>query len=179
MLFERGLVDPKVKKYTQHGQKVDGIVDVETSMSDIMGNCEDFRNETTEMAELLAKLGVQMEQTPRKHPELAGEGVEYSWGKGKPEFRRSHDYNPNAASLERRVRAALDSSTVLTRPRIRKFIRRGNEYKRAYRELENGQQVDAGASAGSVTHTDIEQMKRDVKAHRSTKDQDLKFIQES
>ena len=158
---------------------MDGIVDVETSLPGITGNCEDFRNETTEIAELLAKLGVQMEQTPRKHPELAGEGVEYSWGKGKLEFRRSNDYNPNAASLERRVRAALDSSTVLTRSRIRKFIRRGNEYKRAYRELENGQQVDAGATAGSVTHTDIEQMKRDVKAHRSTKDQDLKFIQES
>ena len=35
------------------------------------------------MHELMAVLGIGMEQTPKGYPELAGRGVEYCWGKSK------------------------------------------------------------------------------------------------
>ena len=66
----------------------------------------DFRHEVTAMAELMAELGHEMEQTPRRHPERAGCGIEYSWGKSKLFFRRNNDFSGNAKNLEARVDAA-------------------------------------------------------------------------
>ena len=107
MLFERGLLDPAMmNKYSLNGKVVDGILDERTNLRGILGNCDDFRHEVTAMAELMAELGHEMEQTPRKHPELAGCGIEYSWGKSKLFFRRNNDFSGNAKNLEARVDAA-------------------------------------------------------------------------
>jgi hypothetical protein len=177
VLFERGFLDPnKMSLYTLTGKVVDGVVDETTSLRSILANCDDFRHEVSAMAELMKGLGHDMDQTPKKHPEFAGRGVEYSWGKAKLYFRRNNDYNSNAEALEKRVRAAL-SNEVLTLRRTRKFLRRANEYKRAYRDLAD---IQAGAATncpeGGVTHKDIEEMKKQVKAHRCTLDQDKAFI---
>ncbi len=56
---------------------------------------------------MLTELGIGMEQTPRCHPELAGRGIEYCWGKAKLEFRRNNDFNPQNERTELRVRASL------------------------------------------------------------------------
>jgi hypothetical protein len=114
ILFQRGLLDPTIK-YTKKGRIVDGITDPKMRLELILGGCEDFRNEVSATSELMTLLGHNIDQTPRKHPEIAGRGIEYSWGNAKLTFRRSNDYCPNAASLERRDRATLDSGTVLTR----------------------------------------------------------------
>ena len=83
VLFERGWLDPAVK-YTIKGPKLpDGTRDESKSLATIMAMCEDFRNEATAMHELMGLLGVEMGQTPKGHPELAGRGIEFFWGKGK------------------------------------------------------------------------------------------------
>jgi hypothetical protein len=67
------------------------VVDESTSLLKILANCEDFKTETTAMHELVALLGMGMEQTPKGHPELAGRGIEYCWGKSKYEFRKHNN----------------------------------------------------------------------------------------
>jgi len=106
--------------------------------------------------------------TPKKHPEIAGCGVEYGWGKSKYVFRHNNDYNPRAEAFEARTRAALASVTLA---RSRKYLRRANDYKRAYREIALG-----GSAEAAAFYADIEKIKKTCKSHRCTFDQDLKFI---
>ena len=109
--------------------------------------------------------------TPKKHPEIAGHGVEYGWGKAKYEFRHSNDYSPNSEAFEKFVRFSL---LPVTLARARKYLRRVNDYKRAYRELEVGGSVEAAA-----VYADIQKIKRKCKTHRCTFDQDYAFIVKS
>jgi len=112
----------------------------------------------------------QFESSPAKHPELAGRGVEYSWGKGKYEFRHNNDYSPNKENLEKRVYAAL---ATITTSRSRSFLRKANDYKRAYRIL--AERGEEGAAA-AAEFADIEKIRKQVRANRCAFDQDYKFI---
>lgn len=42
------------------------------SLKRLMAACEDFKTETTAIHDLMHLLGVEMDQTPKCHPELAG-----------------------------------------------------------------------------------------------------------
>ena len=180
VLFERGLLDPERLKggkdgnkieYTKDAKTIDGIPDESYSLSSMLAQCRDFQNEPTAMEELTELLGHKQEKTPKKHPEIAGRGIEYCWGKAKMTFRHNNNYSPNAKNLEGRVRDALDSSTVLTLERARKFNRKATDYKRSYVALDGG--------GGEVEFADIEKMKKQSKTHRCTLDQDHAFIQNS
>jgi hypothetical protein len=168
VLFERGWLNPQVE-YTMKGTNgADGILDEATSLECIMASCEDFREETTAMHEFMELLGVEMEKTPKGHPELAGCGVEYGWGKSKYTFRHINNYSSNKVAFMKIVRQSLASVTL---ERARRFLRRANDYKRAYRALAEG----AGAEAVAA-YADIEKLRKESKAHRCTFDQDYKFI---
>ena len=182
VLFERGLLDPERMKggkerskieYTKDAKTIDGIPDESYSLSSMLAQCRDFQNEPTAMEELTELLGHKQEKTPKKHPEIAGRGIEYCWGKAKMTFRHNNNYSSNAKNLEGRVRDALDSSTVLTLERARKFNRKATDYKRSYVVL------DGGEGGGEVEYADIEKMKKQCKAHRCTLDQDYALIQNS
>ena len=67
-------------------------MDESASLLKLMANCEEFKTETTAMHELMALLGIGMEQTSKGHPELAGRGIEYCWGKGKYGFRKHNNF---------------------------------------------------------------------------------------
>ena len=129
-----------------------------------MPNCEDFKTEITAMHELMEPLGIWMEQTPKGHPELAGRGIEYCWGKSKYEFRKHNNFVSGKENFEKRVMTALKSVTLR---RSRAFLRKANDYKRAYRMLIDGFGVEAVAQ-----YADIEKMSAIVKNHRCTFDQD-------
>ena len=184
--FERGLLDPqrlrggkdgKKIEYTKGAKYFDGIPDESYSLTSIIASCADFQNEPTAMEELTKLLGHEQEKTPKKHPELAGMGIEYMWGKSKMTFRRDGSYSSNAESLERRVRAALDPNLVLHIKRVRAMQRRSNDYKRSYMLLGGG--VGGGGASKVVEYADIEKMKKKCKTHRCSLDQDYKFIKES
>ena len=148
----------------------DGIPDEPYSLVSIVGRCQDFLNEPTAMAELSQLLGHEQEKTPKKHPELAGEGVEYMWGKSKMTYRHNNNYSSNAKNLEQRVRDALDPNLVLPIKRVRAMQRKANDYKRSYMALEESSGGD------DLEYADIEKMKEKCKAHRSSLDQDYAFI---
>jgi len=55
----------------------------------MLGKCTDFQNELSALQVLGNDLGVAVDFTPKYHAELAGEGIEYSWGLAKGEYRRT------------------------------------------------------------------------------------------
>ena len=67
--------------------------------------------------------------TPKGHPELAGIGIEYSWGKSNMHFRIHNDLNPK--TFHSQVLYSM-STHVLDLTRRKKFARRARDYMRAY-----------------------------------------------
>ena len=56
------------------------------SLSHILSNCSDFKNQKTDIEQLCEEISINKDYeakillTPKFHCEIAGEGVEYSWG---------------------------------------------------------------------------------------------------
>ena len=155
---------------------VTGVVTVDrtTSVVQILRGCNDFKTEQTQMMYILTLLGVMLILTPKCHPEIAGRGVEYSWGYGKLRFRI--DFNDAVAShLKDNVMKSLDAS-VLTLNRIRKFARKAREYKLTYSLLFHCEESGKEERTGKDT---IEHLTKLFKAHRSAMDADYGFISSS
>ena len=59
---------------------VTGVVTIDrtTSVVEILRGCNNFKTEKTQMMYILNLLGVQLQLTPKCHPEIAGRGVEYA-----------------------------------------------------------------------------------------------------
>ena len=114
-------------------------------------------------------LGHRFRKSPKCHPETAGEGIEYCWGKSKFEYRKHNDCK---VAHQRETAMASLSPTVLTMHRIRLFERKAWTYKRAYLKLASG------ASLTPLEHADIERQTKEQKKHRSChhKAADVRFI---
>jgi hypothetical protein len=83
VLWERGFDDGSQpeKHYTIEGQKAQfGNIDPETSVKMMMQRQMDFIEEETLLQYHGRQLGVVIDRTPKCHPEMAGEGIEYNWG---------------------------------------------------------------------------------------------------
>ena len=84
ILWERGWIDETKnpnKHYTISGQKdLFGNIIPGTWLQDLMDKAPDFQNEVTLLQEKLGQLGVTVHRSPKCHAELAGKGIEYSWG---------------------------------------------------------------------------------------------------
>ena len=78
---------------------------------------------------------------PKCHPELAGLGIEYSWGKAKQFFRRHTDHV--AKHLRDNIKEAM-GPRQLPLARARKYARKTRSYRRAY------------AGQKEMAHEDIE-----------------------
>ena len=90
ILWERGFIDPNDHaKYTMKGKLDDrGILMKQTSLNYMIQQCEDFVNEKSMLQHIGEKLGLVVDRSPKCTPEIAGEGVEYSWGCGKLYYRK-------------------------------------------------------------------------------------------
>ena len=60
----------------------------ETLLRNMMSTLIDFVNEETLLQYHGKMLGVIVDRSPKCHPEVAGEGIEYSWGCSKGKYRR-------------------------------------------------------------------------------------------
>ena len=100
--------------------------------------------------------------SPKGHCELAGQGIEYDWGKSKQNFRRKN-------KLKHFHQLILESWSCenLKLSTSRKFARKARAYRRAYR------------TGADNEHAAIEKMVKVFKAHRNAKDFAGKFIRES
>ena len=95
--------------------------DQSTIVLHFLQNCDNFKNEKGQMQFVLEdKLNVKLRMTPKCHPEIAGQGIEYAWGYAKLRFHQ-HFINMTAVNLEKNDHASL-SSDVVTQARVNKFI---------------------------------------------------------
>ena len=128
-----------------------------------MAECLDFTCEETALEQLAHQRGHLLRMTPKGHPELAGVGIEYSWGKAKYNFRKINDCDPK--NFHNLVLQSL-SDNVIDRARARKFARRARDYMRAY-------------ATGVSKHVDIEAQRKTYKTHRCAMDFDELFIRQA
>jgi len=90
--WERGLLDLEtysVEQFTEKGTKnAMGNIMEETCLTALLPNCSDFIEEESLLQMNIRKLGAVCTHSPKYHCELAGEGIEYSWGNAKMKYRR-------------------------------------------------------------------------------------------
>jgi hypothetical protein len=123
------------------------------------------------LEELFRERGHILMMSVKGHCELAGNGIEYNWGKSKHHFRSINDCVPR--NLHKNIKASLTtdgSDAVLPLARVRKFARKARSYRLIYK----------AAGLGNISgHADVERMYKIRKCHRSALDLDFKFIVES
>ena len=146
ILFERGWINPQqIDCYTKAGKKeTDGNVLVsdntknETySLKELMEAQEDFRHELTLLQYHALKLGVTLDRSPKCHPEIAGEGIEYDWVFAKLEYRRMPILLKRTKdSFWKLVNKCLDNNSVLNLTRMRLCSKKAWQYMKLYRSVE-------------------------------------------
>jgi hypothetical protein len=156
VLFERGWWPPEMGGASRKQMNKD-------EMEVALGKLPDFLAETSAFEDSLNWCGHFGLLSPKGHPELAGQGVEYCWGKAKQYYRRHNTMNNK--TFKQRVIECMDTTEVLNIERVRKFARRARAYRNGYRVPEL-----AGSYLG------IEKLVKRSKAHRCTLDQSYSFI---
>eukprot|EP00750_Incisomonas_marina_P011084 INCI16338.4.p1 GENE.INCI16338.4~~INCI16338.4.p1 ORF type:complete len:399 (+),score=61.48 INCI16338.4:383-1579(+) len=154
LLWETGWIDPNLTstastwinnwgkhKPTEQEQRdkkraSDGKLNAELHLA----SRRDFREEQSVIEKLVSKHGHILQASPRYHPEVAGLGIEYSWGKAKWCFRR-YVNDLKSANLEKNVLISLGDQPFkmhgsgaqceapLELKRVRKFARRARTYR--------------------------------------------------
>ena len=88
ILYERGLIDLEREELcTIDGPKDDegNLLDEKFSFKKLLSACTDFVEEKTMLQNMATRVGrkhniqIIVDRTPKCHPELAGEGIEYAW----------------------------------------------------------------------------------------------------
>ena len=119
-------------------------------------------------------LGVIVDRSPKCHPEVAGEGIEYSWGCSKGKYRRLPLTDKRRKeNFRNSVHQCLDRTTVLTIEWQRMFSKRARQYMLAYHsiELESNSNEKIEMSAYLV-----EKIIKKYKSHRGATDFDSAYI---
>ena len=84
ILMERGLwVDGMRAK----APIIKGVARHDLSAKDVLAKQPDFLEETTLLEDMVSQRGYFLRPSPICHPEIAGQGVEYSWGMSKRYYR--------------------------------------------------------------------------------------------
>ena len=150
-------------------EKVDGDDDrghdPAMSMPLVLGKCEDFANETTALQEQFRIRGHILKMCVKCHPEIAGVGVEYTWGKSKLQYRRYNDCV--AKHMYATIIKSLSTANIPLST-IRKFARRTRAHMRAHLHTQ-----------ACDSFKNVEHLLKQFKAHRCAMEFDLKFIKES
>jgi len=188
ILFERGHINPsKIAEYTVDGKNdAFGNLDPRTSLRHLMEQLSDFQDEETLLQYHGRTLGVKVDRTPKCHPEMAGEGIEYSWAAAKGFYRRLPlSEKRSKAKFRESVTRCLNMQDVLTILRQRMFSRRAREYMVAYHTLDNQQESreknsdekkDEKLRNPLMTAYLIEKIVKLYKTHRSAADFDCGFV---
>ena len=182
VLYERGLYVPgmkggeseleKAKKILKGKPTLPPELDAELQLS----QCRDFCEERSSLEELVTSRGHILLISPKCHPEIAGAGIEYSWGKAKMFYARN---NSNISTLKlaefkSKIVEALDPK-VLTMERIWAYERRTRDYCRLYTEIDqkvSNQEI----KREDVDYTMLEKHRKLFKSHRNIKEIEREFI---
>jgi hypothetical protein len=179
VLWERGWIDvSQLDRYTieaatdENGQVLEGAE--EWSLKCLMASCLDFAEELTALQHVGSQLGVSVIITPKFHAELAGEGVEYSWGITKGLYRRKPLLSKKGKESFRKLVCEVTSRDVLKTLTIRKLSRRARAYICAYYSLYESK--NRGIDTTKLTLPLIERVVKAFKTHRAALDFDAGFV---
>jgi hypothetical protein len=176
VLWERGWIDEtRWKEYRLVARDPDDDDQIIESLSIkfLIESCHDFQNEVTQLQTIASAYGMRVEMTPKYHAEIAGCGIEYSWGAAKSRYRQ--------IPLEKKRKksdfkeAVSHSIGVLTTPTVRKCDRKARTYIQAYYYLEVMQQREGTQPEEQLSLSTIEKVQKDFKIHRSAIDFDRSF----
>ena len=134
-------------------------------MKTVLGNCRDFAMELSALEQKFIDRGHTLIMSPKGHPELAGKGIEFSWGVSKKYFRKIN--NCKGKDLHDNIYTSFE---VLDLPQARRNSRRTRRYRAAYDTA--GKSEEQLATSFAL----VEKFCRDHKAHRNILDQDTKEI---
>lgn len=186
ILLERGIIDLVEvlnNTYTARGKKLarrypgdkEVRYDESTSLVCIMAACSDFKQEKSILQYIGDAYHATVKFTPKYHCELAGEGIEYSWGFAKCIYRRiPHSEKKSLQKFLDCVKYSM-SREVITVDRMRRFSRRARRYICSYYIFHG---VGANDDEGNVNvkMDDLEKMVKMMKTHRCALDFDYQFI---
>jgi hypothetical protein len=130
VLWECGFIDgTKLEKYytIEGGKDQFGNVDPATSVKMMMERQMDFIEEETLLQYHGRQLGVIIDRTPKCHPEMAGEGIEYNWGCAKGFYRRLPITKKRTRSKFRESVIKSISRDIMTAERQRMFSCRARQ----------------------------------------------------
>lgn len=148
-----------------------------------LSRCPDFKHEQSAIHMMLEDEGFICLLSPKCHPELAGEGVEYCIGNTKMYFRRKTN-TTIASELKSNVLKAVNMINAKEATRMH-YPRRCREYMRLYRKL--SEQLEQGAD-GKITEAalqqmptfeKLEQMVRHQPTHRNIEELDRDFLRKT
>ena len=137
------------------GAENDETRDRTLSLRYVLESCLDFAHEKTALQELVESRGHILRMGVEGHPEMAGKGIEYCWGKSKQKFRRDVNDRMQAHLHANIVKCFSRSEKFLPLSRCRKFARKCRAYCRAYRD----------GKPNSLA--DVEKLIKVYKSHRS------------
>ena len=183
--YERGFITKEnYKEYTEYGKRDERgvVIDKSYSLRHILSSCTDFAQEKTLLQHYAKKLAkkkgiiIIIDRTPKCHPELAGEGIEYSWAVAKIFLRRVPLNKRNTQEkFLNYVRLSLSTSADrggrLTRDKVISNSARARDYMAAYYMLNQKMERSASASCDSkdlfhsLTREDIETMNKVYRHH--------------
>jgi hypothetical protein len=179
VLWERGWINQNhLAKYTMDPAKDDDGEILEGaeyfSLRFLMASCLDFAEELTALQHVGKELGVEVIITPKFHAELAGEGIEYSWGITKGVYRRKPLKSKKGKESFKALVDECTSRQILTTNTVRKLSRRARAYICAYYALYESKR--RGDDTPTLTLPFIERLAKSFKCHRSAIDFDASFV---
>ena len=167
-LWERGLwnesmtLDGKSKRW--EGNRDD------LSMKAVLSKCSDSAAERPALEQDLSRRGHILMMSPKGHPELAGCGIEYSWGKSKYAWRRKPVEERKTVNMMQGLMNLFCDEGTLGVTRIRKFARKCRDYRRGYLKLAEGTELRPRE------RREIEAAVKLQKSHRSILSQQTAYL---
>ena len=178
VLWERGKINvDKKNEYSlqgkEHQKDENGNVLDEFKpylLQKLMSECTDFKEEKSALEDLFDKLSakggnkISLLESPKYHPEVAGEGIELAWGYLKRYFRSlSLEKKRGRKNFENAVKDSV--SFVNQGGHANMFTAQARRYMLAYKQLADGGHTQ-------LTYENIERFQRTIKCHRNASDQD-------
>ena len=153
----------------------------------VLNDQPDFKLERSRLEKWWLVQGHGATKTTKSTPESVE--IEYDWGKGKFEFRnhintKSTSLPVYRASVMRSLgrhsyvsRTGQPRQPPLPRKRHWRFVRRANDYMRAYSLFKSPRSLRVQADESNCSmFALIEKTRRKVKSHRCSGEQDMKYI---
>ena len=191
ILWERGFIDPEkgVSDYAINGKKIrkgDDDIIPGSNLKNLIDNLPDFKEELTLLQYQAKQLDVEVRCSPKYHPKIAGEAIEFCWAKSKNTYRRCRIEDKRTKT--KFLSLVDECQKVVTKQAVRFFGRRLRRYILAYHSIELAKQqqvcnnttmIDNNMRIVNIPDMSchlIERLVRKQKSHRNIADSEKKFI---